>query len=82
MADAGKILNQILGLIDKDVKKIKRVYKDKQLDPADALTLTRYASTLSDIAHVKEKETEKAKKELSKLPTDKLIEEYLKEKKQ
>jgi hypothetical protein len=81
VADANKILASILNLIDKDVKSIKKLSKDHQLDPADALTLTRYAATLDNILESKDKESAKAKKDLSKLSTEELIAQYQQEKK-
>lgn len=81
MANPSKTLANILAVIDKDVKRIKRAGRDLQLEPEDALTLTRYAAALDSIVKSTEKESEKAKRQLEKLPTEKLIEEYQKEQK-
>lgn len=69
-------LDNILALIDRDVKKIQKESADKQLSPQDALTLSRYASTLDTIVERTDKEKAKEKKGLDKLPTEELIKMY------
>jgi len=81
MSNPSRTLDEIIKLIDKDVKLIKKGNKIKQLDPADAYTLCRYASALDGIISAKEKERNSAKKELEKLSTDELIKKYEEEKK-
>ena len=86
MSNPSKTLEAILKLIDRDVKAIKKdqVTKDAvtkktkitKLDPADALTLSRYATTLSNISDEQDKSKEKEKQKLDKLTTEQLIELY------
>ena len=80
MTNPAKTLKDILAIIHKDVLAIKRGRQDGRIDPADALTLTRYASALDDIVKNTEKEKEKLKKDFSKLDTDALIQAYKEEK--
>ena len=81
MANPSKTLKGILLAIDKDVKLIKSLGRKSKLDPSDAQTLCRYASTLDAIVKTTEKDKEKAKKDLEKLSTDELIAQYEKENK-
>ena len=76
MANPSKTLSNILAVIDKDVKRIKRAGRNTQLEPQDALTLTRYASALDSIVKSTEKEVERTKKQLEALPTEELIKLY------
>lgn len=81
MAKASQTLARILNTIDRDTKRIKRLGTQSQLQPADALTLCRYASALDAIVKTSEKEAEKTKEQLKKLDTEALIAEYQKEQK-
>ncbi len=69
-------LDRILGLIDRDTRLIEESFRDKQLDPNTALSLTRYASALSSIKEGKQKDSDKERKSLERLSTDELIELY------
>lgn len=73
MANANRTLNNILTVIDKDVKRLKAIGKIDKLPPADALTLSRYMSSLSDIIKEKEKEVSKVKAKINAMSTDELI---------
>lgn len=78
MAKANKTLSIILGVIDKDVRKIKKTegMLKAPLPEASALALTRYASTLKSIIESDEDNKKKAKQALERLDTDKLVELY------
>lgn len=73
--DQNKLYRDILRLIARDIKVIKR--NKGQLSPADALTLSRYASTLQGIQENQEKAEGKKVRDLEKLPTDELVKLYL-----
>lgn len=87
--DPSKTLAKILQIISEDVSRIKknqaqaRLVADDgifpNLAPAEALTLSRYASTLDSIVEGKEKEKAKTRKDLEGLSTDELIKEYEKQ---
>ena len=78
MASPKFILANILTAIGRDARRIKRIGASRVLDSVEALTLTRYASTLDAIIKGSEKEKDKMKQQLNSLDTDKLIEEYKK----
>jgi len=76
MANPAKTLKDILAIIGKDVKRIKTIAKTSQLDPQDALTLTRYAAALDDIATREEKTKEQLKRQFKGLKTEELIKAF------
>lgn len=79
--DPTKTLKSILGMISKDVRQIKKAHKDIAMEPETALTLTRYASTLSHIIEERNQAREKTKLRYQTLPTEELVNMYLKNKK-
>lgn len=68
-----KTLKSILSIIKKDVRKIKQRTGDGPLEPEVALTLTRYANTLSSIVEESEETRTRAKKHYEKMSTEELI---------
>ena len=80
MANPAKTLKKILAAIDKDAARIKRTGMTSQLTPADAQTLSRYVSALSNIVEESEKIQKKNKNELNKLTMYELINQYNREK--
>lgn len=80
MANPSKTLNSILLVIDRDVKRIKKLGRLEKLDPVDALTLSRYVSSLSNVISEKEKEDKKAINAANKLSVDELYALYKGEK--
>lgn len=78
---ANKIIKNILGLVEKDIKRIKKEYnnsvnEDKSLN---ALTMSRYVSLLLEIEESNNKKEKKDKIEVNSLSTEELIEEYKKQ---
>lgn len=76
MSKSSKILKTILGLIDEDVKKIKKEYREDGDKSLKALTLSRYTTILLDIQNSQDKIKKEDKKEIDKLSTDDLIKLY------
>jgi hypothetical protein len=62
------------------VKRIKKLGRLEKLDPVDALTLSRYVSSLSNVISEKEKEDKKAINAANKLSVDELYALYKGEK--
>lgn len=78
MAKTDLILKSILNAIGKHVRSIKRTQlkQDGALCVDDAQILARYASVLDGVVLEKEKAKQRAKKDLEKLSTEKLLEIY------
>ena len=74
--DIVKSLDQILKIIAKDIKQIKKAAVKSALLPETALTLSRHAKTLIDIQDANDNTKEKAKEKLSELPLDTLLQRY------
>ena len=80
--DLDKTLENILGLIDKDIHIISINYIGVQLDSHTASTLAKYAATLSGMKSDRQKEVKKERADLDKLSTAELIELYNKKDKE
>lgn len=61
------LLDDVIGLIEDDLKHIKKAAKSRALDPEEALTLSRYSKALLDIVKDSDTDEAKMKKNLGKL---------------
>jgi hypothetical protein len=73
-----RTLNGILGIIDRDVKKIRKAGKQGPLTGVESQNLVRYGEFLFKMDENQEKEKERSKKQLDKLSTEELIKLYQK----
>ncbi len=78
--DPNKTLTTILGIINKDVGRLRKKSGKGKLSAADVLTLNRYASTVADIRDESEDEKQKLKRKYEKMSTEELLKLYMEEK--
>ncbi len=78
--DPNKTLTSILGIINKDVSRIRKKSFKGKLSADDVLTLNRYAATVANIGAEQETETIKAKRKFEKMSTEELLKLYMESK--
>jgi hypothetical protein len=72
MADAKKLLDNSLKIVAKDIRAINKESRKGKLDPATALTLTRYLGALDSIVKQNSKEEQDERKRVSELTDEQL----------
>lgn len=74
MSDAAKLLNKVIGLIEKDVTEIAKLSDDGKLAHLHAQDLVNYSRALVNLQESLENVNKKRKSKLSELSTEQLME--------
>lgn len=74
MSDAAKLLNKVIGLIEKDVTEIAKLSDDGKLAHLHAQDLVNYSRALVNLQESLDNVNKKRKSKLSELSTEQLME--------